>query len=66
MEVMQTFPNGTTIEFGEDLHGNQVHRVCNPSGSMCRYVEPYPCALVYAEQYEEYFKNNSKNSSSNG
>lgn len=52
---MQTFPNGTTIEFGEDLHGNQVHRVCNPSGSMCRYVEPYPCALVYAEQYEEYF-----------
>jgi hypothetical protein len=56
MEVIQTFPNGSTIEFGEDSHGNHVHRVCNPSGSMCRYVEPYTCALVYAEQYEEYFK----------
>ena len=66
MEVIQTFPNGSTIEFGEDAHSNQVHRVCNPSGSMCKYVEPYHCALVYASQYEEYFKNNSKNSSSNG
>jgi len=56
---MQIFPNGTTIEFGEDMHGNQVHRVCNPSGSMCRYVEPYTCAMVYAEQYEEYFKKQS-------
>lgn len=22
---------------------------------MCRYVEPYHCALCYAEQYEEFY-----------
>lgn len=53
MQVIQTFPHGTTIELGEDLHGNQVHRVCTAGGSMCRLVEPYHCALVYAQQYEE-------------
>jgi hypothetical protein len=53
MQVIQTFPNGTTIEFGEDSHGNQVHRVCSPTGAMCRYVEPFPCALAYAQHYEE-------------
>jgi hypothetical protein len=55
MQVIQTFPCGTTIELGEDRHHNQVHRVCTPGGSMCRYVEPYHCALVYAEQYEEMY-----------
>ena len=55
MQVIQEFPNGTTIEIGEDEHGNQVHRVCNASGSMCRYVEPYHCATVYAQQYDEYY-----------
>ena len=56
MEVIQTFPNGSTIEFGEDFHGHHVHRVCNASASMCRYAEPYHVALTYAAQYEEYFK----------
>ena len=55
MRVIQEFPNGTTIELGEDGHGNQVHRVCNASGSICRYVEPYHCADVYAQQYDEYY-----------
>lgn len=55
MEVIQTFPNGTTIEFGEDSHGNQVHRVCTASGSLCRYVEPNHCAQVYAQQFDEYY-----------
>lgn len=55
MQVIQSFPKGTTIELGEDSHGNQVHRVCTPSGSMCRFVEPYHCALVYAEQFEEWY-----------
>jgi len=55
MEVIQTFPNGSTIEFGEDSCGQHVHRVCNPEGSMCRYAEPYHVALTYAQQYEEYF-----------
>jgi hypothetical protein len=55
MEVMQTFPNGTVIEFGDDLHGNQVHRVSHPAATTYRYVEPYVCALAYAQQYEEYF-----------
>jgi len=52
MRVIQEFPNGTTIELGEDGHGNQVHRVCNVSGSMCRYVEPHHCAAAYAQQYD--------------
>lgn len=56
MEVTQTFDNGTTIEFGSDLHGNQVHRVCTPGGSMCRFAEPYHVALTYAQQYEELYK----------
>jgi len=55
LEVIQTFPNGTTIEFGEDSHGNQVHRVCTAGGSLCRYVEPIHCAYVYAQQFEEYY-----------
>jgi hypothetical protein len=55
MEVIQTYPNGTTIELGIDRHGNQVHRVCNPVGSMCRFVEPIHCAMVYAQQYEEMY-----------
>jgi hypothetical protein len=55
MDVIQTFPNGTTIELGEDGHGNQVHRVCNATGSMCRYVEPYHCAAVYAQHFEEHY-----------
>lgn len=53
MEVIQTYPNGTTIELGIDSHGNQVHRVCTAGGSMCRYVEPYHCAAVYAQEFEE-------------
>jgi hypothetical protein len=55
MDVLQTFDNGTTIEFGEDNHGNQVHRICTPSGSMCRFAEPYHVALTYAQQYEEFY-----------
>lgn len=55
MEVIQTFPNGTTIEFGEDWHGNQVHRVCSATGAMCRYVEPFHCALAYAQHYEDFY-----------
>ena len=53
MEIIQTLPNGTTIEFGTDAHGNHVHRVCSPTKSLCRYTEPYHCALAYATQYEE-------------
>ena len=55
MEVIQTFPKGTTIEFGDDSHGNQVHRVCSATGAICRYVEPYVCALTYAQQFEEWY-----------
>lgn len=55
MEVIQTFPKGTTIELGIDGHGNQVHRVCTPSGSLCRYVEPIHVAFVYAQQFEEWY-----------
>lgn len=55
MEVIQTFPNGTTIELGEDWHGNQVHRVCSATGAMCRYVEPFHCALAYAQHYEDFY-----------
>lgn len=53
MQVIQTFPNGTTIEFGEDWHGNQVHRVCSATGAMCRYTEPFHVALTYAHHYED-------------
>lgn len=56
MDVIMTYPNGTTIEFGDDAHGNQVHRVCNAGKSMCRYVEPWHCAQTYAEHYEEYYR----------
>jgi hypothetical protein len=55
MDVIQTFPNGTTIEFGEDSHGHHVHRVCNPGGSICKYTEPFHCALTYANYFEEYY-----------
>jgi len=55
MTLIQTMPHGTTIELLDDMHGNQVHRVCTAGGSMCRYVEPYHCALVYANQYEEFY-----------
>lgn len=55
MEVIQTFSNGTTIEFGDDFHGNPVHRICNPSGSICKYAEPFHCALTYAHYFEEYY-----------
>ena len=56
MDVIFTYPKGTTIEFGLDSHGNQVHRICNVGGSMCRYTEPWHCAQVYAEQFEEYYQ----------
>ena len=55
MDVIQTLPNGTTIEFGEDSHGNQVHRVCTASGSLCRFAESSHVAMVYAAQFEEYY-----------
>lgn len=55
MEVIQTFPHGTTIEIGVDLHGNQVHRISTPGGSMCRFAEPYHVALTYAQQYEDFY-----------
>ena len=55
MEVIHTFPKGTTIEFGDDSHGNQVHRVCSATGAICRYVEPHHCAMVYAQQFEDYY-----------
>lgn len=55
MEIIQILPNGTTIEFGEDSHGNQVHRVCTASGSLCRYVEPHHCAAVYAQHFDDYY-----------
>lgn len=53
MEVIQTFPNGTTIEFGEDCHGRYVHRVCSVTGAMCRYVESNHIAIAYAQHYED-------------
>jgi hypothetical protein len=56
MTLIQTLPHGTTVELLDDMHGNQVHRVCTPAGSMCRYVEPYHVAITYAEQYEECYR----------
>jgi hypothetical protein len=56
MEVIQTFTNGTTIEFGVDSHGNQVHRICTPSGSMCRFAESNHVAQSYACQFEENYR----------
>jgi len=53
MDVVTTYPNGTTIEFGFDSHDNQVYRVCNPSKSICRYTEPWHCATCYAQVFEE-------------
>lgn len=53
MEVIQTFPNGTTIEFGKDWHGNDVHRVCSVTGAMCRFAESNHVAQAYAQHYEE-------------
>lgn len=55
MEVIQTLPNGTTIEFGEDSWGHQIHRVCCPTGAMCRYCESIHIAMAYAQQYEEHY-----------
>jgi hypothetical protein len=55
MEIIQTLPNDTTIAFGTDSHGNHVHRVCSPTGAMCRYAEPLHVALTYAAQYDEYY-----------
>jgi hypothetical protein len=55
MTLIQTLPHGTTIELLDDKHGNQVHRVCTPGGSMCRLTEPYHVALTYGMQYEEYY-----------
>ena len=60
MRVIQTFPNGTTIEFGEDSWGRNVHRVCTSTGSLCRYTESYHVALTYAHQYEEFFDRTTK------
>ena len=60
MEVIQTFPHGTTIEAGTDSRGNYIHRVCNYSGSLCRYVESHHIAVVYAQQYEEFFRQDYK------
>ena len=56
MEVIQTFSNGTTIEAGNDSHGIYTHRVCNPSRSLCRYVESHHIAVSYAKQYEDYYQ----------
>jgi hypothetical protein len=61
MRLLEMLPNGATIEFGEDLHGNQVHRVCNSAGLVCKYVEPYHCALTYARQYEACLVKHLKN-----
>jgi len=55
MQLLETFPNGTTIELGIDLHGNQVHRICSSGGSLCRFAEPYHVAHTYALQYEEFY-----------
>ena len=55
MKIIQTSPKGTTIEFGEDSWGHQVYRVCSATGAMCRLTEPYHCALVYAQEYEEFY-----------
>jgi len=55
MEIIQTFPNGTTIEFGLDHHGNQVHRVCTPSGSICRFAESNHVAQSYANHFENHY-----------
>ena len=55
METIQILSNWTTIEFGEDLSGNYVHRVCSPTRAMCCYAEPLHVALTYAAQYDEYY-----------
>ena len=53
LEIIQEFENGTTIEFGEDTHGNQVHRVCNQDRNQCQWVEPWHCAQSYATRFEK-------------
>ena len=55
VDIIQTFPNGTTIECGTDSHGNHVHRICSRTGAMCRYAEPHHVAMAYAQQYEDYY-----------
>ena len=66
MKIIQTFPNGTTVEFGDDSSGSQVYRVCSPGQKTWRYAEPYHVAITYAAQYELLLEKEGKNSSFNG
>ena len=52
MDVIKTGDHGTTLEFGDDSHGNQVHRVCNAALDRCQWVEPWHCADCYFNALE--------------
>jgi hypothetical protein len=52
MDIIKTGDNGTTLEFGDDSHGNQVHKVCSADKSHCQWVEPWHCADCYFNALE--------------
>jgi len=53
MDLLTTYPNGTTIESYMDDKNDAVYRVCTGSGSLCRLTTVYHCAVTYATVFEE-------------
>ena len=55
MELIKTFPNGTTVN---EVKGWKDYNyiICSAGGGICRYAYSFDNAVSFAEVFENYYK----------
>jgi len=56
LKVIQTLPNGTTISFGQDSHGCDVHLVCSQGWAVSMGGTMALCSVLCDSVWERKFR----------
>lgn len=58
MELIKTFPKGSTVEVSQTLNRPQ-YRTCSANGSVCKYSSDIYRAMNFAQIFEDYYNPDS-------
>lgn len=55
MELIKTFPKGSTVMLMHQEFDSKKYRTCSPSGGLCTYDSCIDRALELAQVYDDYY-----------
>ena len=55
MELIKTFPKGSTVVLFERGFNRKEYRTCSPGGGLCTYNTCLDRAMNFAQVYEDYY-----------